>query len=823
MSSVEELQEQLRLANAQFEERIEQERQRADEQQQLFEQERQRADEQQKRADEGEQLVEQERQRADEQKQLVEQERQRADEKDKSLRKTTLSEYLDLCHTHLFQSISVQTNKALTTQGGITNPKGKLCPNNLRPWDDFLRIQQTTHQRLKLAYQSSDERIFESSHFIEVLGQRVASHSISSEAHLAVLQKETIEVPVTAIIQHLQSIDSIRNEFNVNSGIQFDNHPNGLSDTGEEVAQRIRSSPPSTPHRSIPPLSGLRADQICVYTHENGDPALRKLAFVVEYKAPHKLSLASLRFGLREMDIKSIINAPCIPTAKIMDKNQQEIDNPEHFKYHADLLVASVIAQTFSYMIQGGVQYGYITTGEAFVFLHIQAEDPGTLYYHLIEPKNDVTVEKDAEQEFVNRTAVSQVLAFSLLAMESEPTRQTWRGDAIDLLDTWEVDYEAVLRAIPESVRKDPPQSTYRGKAYLPVDQFKMVLRKKKRSQSTCRAPSTPLNKTDPDLSDDTENEHHDTPTRGKAQPTNNKRRPQNRGNRSKNANVPQHGAQRRPFCTQLCLKRLAEGGRLDMFCPNVSGHRVKGLKSNQHQLDRQSFLALLHQQLKRNRDDDCYPMGVQGARGALFKITLTSHGYTVAAKGTVAAFVKDLEHERQVYRRLWRMQGILVPVCLGSIDLAHPYYYDIGVQIVHMMILSWAGERLDGNMVLKHVDQKRLDTLVKQSIEEVHHAGILHGDLRIPNILWNTEIDGIMLIDFERSKFITDFRRTLTQISPNREKKRRILVEQALDKKAQKSSSDSKSQVEIKFMNEMSSAQGEVASFLKQLIIKDE
>ena len=43
----------------------------------------------------------------------------------------------------------------------------------------------------------------------------------------------------------------------------------------------------------------------------------------------------------------------------------------------------------------------------------------------------------------------------------------------------------------------------------------------------------------------------------------------------------------------------------------------------------------LLGEQLRRSRGDVCQPLGIQGARRALFKITLTSHGYTVVSKGT--------------------------------------------------------------------------------------------------------------------------------------------------------------------------------------------
>ena len=77
--------------------------------------------------------------------------------------------------------------------------------------------------------------------------------------------------------------------------------------------------------------------------------------------------------------------------------------------------------------------------------------------------------------------------------------------------------------------------------------------------------------------------------------------------------------------------------------------------------------------------------------------VTLTSHGYTVVGKGTILAFVKDLRHEAEVYRRLTTLQGVHVPIYLSSVDLDSPYYYGAGICIVHLMLLSWAGECLNG------------------------------------------------------------------------------------------------------------------------------
>jgi Lipopolysaccharide kinase (Kdo/WaaP) family len=777
---------QRNLAN----ERAEDERERAED-------ERERAEREQQRAEDERERAEREQQRAEDERERAEREQQRAEEAEQRTRKTTLTEYLDFCHAYLFQSISVQTDKSLSTQGDITSPKNKLRPDRLRPWNDFLAIQKDTQERLQSVYADYDEqRVFENLAFIEGLGRRVASRKIASEGDLANLQRETIETPVASIINHLQSLDVVQDELTLGNGIFFDNHPNALSDAADEVSQRLENLQPFTPGRSIPPLSGLRADQICVYTVAEDNYTLRKLAFVVEYKAPHKLNLAYLRFGLREMDVKSVIDRSLVPSA----------ESPEHFQYHADRLVASVVTQTFSYMIQGGTQYGYITTGEAFVFLHIRLDDPRTVYYHLAEPSIDVIAQRAASLDFVHRTAVSQVLAFSLLALESAPGNQRWRQEAVDALDTWEVDYEAILHAMPDSVRKSPPDSEYLPETYTPVGRFTMGLRTRKPPASrTCRPQSVPTDDQDsPHASD------HESPPKTPTRPSGRVRGSQNREARpTRGSKSSQQGSQGRSFCTQQCLQGLAEGGHLDSSCPNVADHRGKTHGGNQHRLNRQTFLTLLHQQLQRNRDDDCYPLGKQGARGALFKVSLSSHGYTVAAKGTVAAFVKDLQHECQVYQRLMAIQGICVPVCLGSLDLVHPYYYDIGVLIVHMMILSWAGESLDNSKVLKRVDQKTLDAMVTQSIDDIYHAGVLHTDLRAANVLWNQEMGRVMLIDFERSEMIAGFRQALTESSPNRKRKQYLSEKKNLSKT---DFTDLKSKVMSRFMNEISIARIDIA-----------
>ena len=204
-------------------------------------------------------------------------------------------------------------------------------------------------------------------------------------------------------------------------------------------------------------------------------------------------------------------------------------------------------------------------------------------------------------------------------------------------------------------------------------------------------------------------------------------------------ASSSSHGGQKCAFCTQLCLQGLARGGPLDRHCPNVSNHCEEGHQGDRHQLDGEQFRMLLGEQLRRSRGDACQPLGIQGARGALFKVTLTSHGYTVVGKGVVLAFVKDLRHEAEVYRWLTTVQGVHVPICLGSIDLDKTYYYDAGILIVHLM----GGECLDGSKTSASTDGPRWTSDLVRAVNVIHGAGVLHRDIRMPNYFGMRRRDG--------------------------------------------------------------------------------
>jgi hypothetical protein len=199
-----------------------------------------------------------------------------------------------------------------------------------------------------------------------------------------------------------------------------------------------------------------------------------------------------------------------------------------------------------------------------------------------------------------------------------------------------------------------------------------------------------------------------------------------------------------------------------------VSSHPSR---DGHHAIDHSSFLKLLRQQLDRTLDCDCQPLGLSGARGALFQITLASHGYTMVGKGTVRGFVPDLVHEALVYERLQPLQGTCVPVCLGSVDLAKCYFYDIDVDIVHMLLLSWAGQRIDKVLPDSDEDHPHWKGLVESALGKINQAGVRHNDTVYTNLLWDERDGRIMVIDFERSTLVDQGPPVLSSTQGNKRK----------------------------------------------------
>ena len=203
----------------------------------------------------------------------------------------------------------------------------------------------------------------------------------------------------------------------------------------------------------------------------------------------------------------------------------------------------------------------------------------------------------------------------------------------------------------------------------------------------------------------------------------------------------------------------------MDKKCPNIKAHqqgaqdysrnstngkhRCRKQRNNRHTLDQLALARLTEKQLQRpERDDDggFKSLNRCGWAGALFRVELLSHGYTFVGKGTVKPLAPVLHTEANMYKRMDTLQGKAIPVYLGSTDLTSPFYLTTSVAIVHLLLLSWAGEEAWRCEI--EPERLRLETI--RTNGEVAALGVQQGDLRPQNVLWNFELDRAILIDFD-------------------------------------------------------------------------
>lgn len=373
-------------------------------------------------------------------------------------------------------------------------------------------------------------------------------------------------------------------------------------------------------------------------------------------------------------------------------------------------------------MIPAGLAYGCIIIGKAIVFLHIEHSTPNVLRYHVTIPSKDTLVNDGATTINLGYTVIAQLVTFTVLASESEQYDKKWRNQSTSEALIWEVDYVAIERTLrtPRSQRnKSPEGSEWTGSvpSLTPKSHNTRSKRHDKRDDDDDDDPSYDHG------GDSEESESTDAfvpePTPSKSS--------QDCSRSSRKWKNKQHHA--RPYCTQACLLGLVRRSPVDQACPNAPSHPRSTSDPALHRIGRKKFRELVQHQLATTLDDHIMDLQIGGARGILFKIVLQSHGYTFVSKGTVDVFVSDLKHEGQMYRRLDDLQGTDVPVYLGNIDLVELKWYDLGLCVIHMMLLSYAGKPIS-----------QLTDAMKAQVKSFQYKldahSIKYEDLRPANIL---------------------------------------------------------------------------------------
>ncbi|KAG5932789.1 hypothetical protein E4U60_004995 [Claviceps pazoutovae] len=363
----------------------------------------------------------------------------------------------------------------------------------------------------------------------------------------------------------------------------------------------------------------------------------------------------------------------------------------------AEKRVQHAIIETYNKMMDSCLEYGIITTGQAVVFLHFNWDDPKTLHYHLAEPRLDVAL--GPEEDATLLTTLGQYIAFTIMAITKSSNKPTQKQRLQICKTLPKVGVPSVLVSLPDDGD----------------------------NASSCSFQTR----------------ESDTEKQGQKDDQN---------IRTTRSN---EGAQDLPYCTQKCLLGLVRGEFLDPACPNMALHchdrEDEAGHIERHPVDHAEWLRLLGEQFKHSIDVGITYQKVFGSMGAMFKVILLAYGYTFISKGTRVEHAESLQHETDVYERLKPIQGVHVPVFLGTIDLQtmdKDYWIYFGTYVVHMIFLSWGGHPLKRDLMntleIPWVER------AEQALQALHHEGVLQRDVEWSNILYNAEVNGVMLINFD-------------------------------------------------------------------------
>ncbi|KAK3360457.1 hypothetical protein B0T25DRAFT_588846 [Lasiosphaeria hispida] len=617
--------------------------------------------------------------------------------------------YLDTCHTFSL-TIKVVTDHSLTTRGNTTDPAGRFYPRRIIPWGDFPARQEKIWEQLSVP-------------------------PINCEARLRIFERDTVEVAVQKLIDAVYKNPLLRDSLGLRGVVTFESHTN-LGPTDKSLSQSLEDMPLATANTGdtthVPTTvacqphdptqgkgKGSRADQFCIHRTLDGSADVAVVA--IEYKPPHKLS---------QDEVITCLTSEIQPDQDVINKSGKGA------AFAAKTLTTAVITQLFSYMISKSIQYGFVCTGQTFVFVHIP-DDPTIIYYHVCVPNRDVT---DNDENRLHHTAVAQVFIFILQALQAAPGTQLW-NDLTTGLSVWPVEYEegADDEETDDELAKTPPSARNKRKEpgaspYNPPRQGG-VPRSPIRARSRCKPATQPRHRRDDD--DDGHQDDHPAP------PT---LAPLTRSAKAATISSQSAGTgqqeQDRPYCTHQCLLGLAFGGPMDKSCLNAATHGPKHIPAVE-------FRRLLRAQLATDRgaDADCVTLYLSGAVDSLFKLRLSAHGYTLVAKGVQAEDMEKLQFENGIYNELRTIQGKHIPVCLGLIDLVLPYYYN-GGKFRHFLFLSWGGQSLSRCMDQIKNKASAIDA-VTSIFTGIHRLGALHGDAEPRNILYDATKGTFMATDF--------------------------------------------------------------------------
>ncbi|PVH92476.1 hypothetical protein DM02DRAFT_619905, partial [Periconia macrospinosa] len=257
------------------------------------------------------------------------------------------------------------------------------------------------------------ERYFTSLHTLEESGRTIQGRMMGSKLDLNHFQRFTIKDRVSLIVKQLYNKPALRRKFKLRGSVKFKNHANTLSPKLqlEDGIEQITVSRPR--QRQSPRLQAqtkekearLSSAARMIRSSRTQSSENSVAAFIIKYKAPHKLPLGYI-YKVRALDADTLRG-----------------------QYRR--LIAAVITQAFSYMIEGGLEYG-------------------TVQYYLSVPKGDALKRPQPH-------TIPQDNTLSFLRMSPIQLRQ--RAAATGLQNCWQLADEHRASASLKSTSRRRRQS----------------------------------------------------------------------------------------------------------------------------------------------------------------------------------------------------------------------------------------------------------------------------------------------------------------------------------------------------------------------------
>jgi hypothetical protein len=701
-------------------EEMERLRKRAEEAIKRADEEARRADEEARRADEEARRADEEARRADEEARRADDEARRADMEAKERARTHLVQYLYNVQTVILSALIVEDDRTKSSSG-VTSVDNKVYPTALRRWTEFPTLHAGRFDRLLQTL--GDSELFPSPDAVRNTMSDLSPASRKNELDIRPFVRAHVESPAGRIVDaYLSSMQPDPRcaafEF-CNSAYSVSLHSTSAEDQPPPAKRRSSGTPSSDKTSSlIPDRWGIRVAQ---------DNA-RTTVLVGEYKAAHKARARQFCAVLdNDAHPTDSLFADCVDRVKAVRACQPSARRPASSPLARDqLAVAQVLCQAYSYMIAGGLSYGYVASGDCMVLLAIQGPAE-VLSFHLVPCSVAMESSQPPTADLTRPTPAAQLATLAVLALEAEVRSPEWIQQAITSLLRWPSAKTTNKSRNPGSL---PPPSPRFPRPDEDDEQGSGPRRRKTPQER----PLAMLAR------EEEEEEELSTSSKGSGSQT---------GDQQQRTPL---SVMALPYCTQACLLGLSRGGgALDPNCPNTRLHVRPGTDDalHHHPISKARLCSLIRSQLARNLCCGCERLdkyGMFGRTGALFKITVPEYGYTLVAKGVQAADAGALVNEASIYSHCRHLQGVYIPVHLGNIDLVVPYPLQSLAFVQHMMLMSWAGSTLDAQTP-EGVD---LEDEIDRTLEELSSAGICHGDERDSNLIWNEEVEGIMAIDFD-------------------------------------------------------------------------